>query len=115
MRSNTELLDFSWVSVYETNARAKEVLEYFVSHKWDFQVDNVIRLQKQLADTDKEVFNFDITQVDWPSYMNQYYLGLREFVNRDTDASLVPARKKIKRSVQSIACLLIRGQLNSKV
>ncbi len=46
---------------------------------------------------DKVLFNFDIRQLDWPNYWEDYVLGVRKYILKEEDSSLPKARRKLRR------------------
>jgi fatty acyl-CoA reductase len=73
-------------------------LGFFTLHQWTFANDNVLALQDRLGPEDQEDFNFDATQIDWPSYLENYCLGTKLFALKE-DLSNMP---KAKRALQRI-------------
>lgn len=59
------------------------VIEYFSMRQWDFQIDNVINLWHRLSDKDKDIFFFDMTQLDWDLFLQQYFRGIRQYLLHD--------------------------------
>jgi len=73
--------------------RATEALEYFTTHEWDWRTDKMVALNKQLSEADRTVFNFDVTQVNWPDYIDKYVQGVREYVFKEDEESLPQSKK----------------------
>ena len=61
---------------------------------------------------DAQEFSFEMANMDWDSYMEKYWLGIRTFVLLEDLSSLPKARKKLqqivwtKRIFQMILCAL---------
>ena len=36
-----------------------------------------------LTDTDREIFNFDMRQIQWRTYMRNYVFGVRKYVFKE--------------------------------
>ncbi|XP_033221450.1 putative fatty acyl-CoA reductase CG5065 [Belonocnema kinseyi] len=77
--------------------KAATCLEYFSTQQWNFKDDNVRRLGAQLSSQDRETFMFDVKQIDWPSYLEHYILGIRQFILKESPDTLPAARSHITR------------------
>ena len=77
--------------------KAAKCLEYFSTQQWNFKDDNVKRLGAQLSLQDRETFMFDVKQIDWPSYLEHYILGIRQFILKESPDTLPAARSHITR------------------
>lgn len=75
--------------------KASKCLEYFSTNEWNFRDDNVRRLKEQLSPEDRETFMFDVRQIDWPSYLEHYILGVRQFILKESPDTLPAARSHI--------------------
>ncbi|KAK7595546.1 hypothetical protein V9T40_013371 [Parthenolecanium corni] len=83
--------------VYRKLDQLRDILRYFRVRKWLFKTDNVQSLWKNLSPEDKEIFYFDIKNVDWTEYFQCLVLGLRVFLMKDDIQTLPAARKKVTR------------------
>nr|QGV11529.1 FAR2 [Tetrastichus brontispae] len=77
--------------------KAAKCLEYFSTQQWSFRDENVRRLNEQLSPEDRRVFPFDVRQIDWPSYLENYILGIRQFILKESPDTLPAARSHITR------------------
>ncbi|CAL7951768.1 unnamed protein product [Xylocopa violacea] len=77
--------------------KAAKCLEYFSTHQWKFRDDNVRQLAEQLSPEDRQTFMFDVRQIDWPSYIEHYILGIRHFILKESPDTLPAARSNLKR------------------
>lgn len=75
--------------------KATTCLEYFSTNQWNFRDDNVRRLGEQLSPEDREIFLFDVKQIDWTSYLEHYILGIRQFILKESPDTLPAARSHI--------------------
>lgn len=57
--------------------KAAKCLEYFTTNQWQFEDSNVQRLHLSLTSDDKKEFNFDVTNIKWEEYVENYVLGIR--------------------------------------
>lgn len=71
------------LNTYKKIHRFMRVIEYFSMRQWDFQIDNVINLWNRLSDKDKDIFFFDMTQLDWDLFLQQYFRGIRQYLLHD--------------------------------
>lgn len=60
-----------------------EVIEYFSMRQWDYQLDTINGLWASLSPRDKELFFFDMAQLDWETYMQNYVRGMRQYLIKD--------------------------------
>ncbi|XP_063220031.1 putative fatty acyl-CoA reductase CG5065 [Bacillus rossius redtenbacheri] len=75
--------------------KAAKTGEFFALNEWKFQCDNIRSLQ--LDPEDKKLFEVDITQMNWEKYTQQYILGIRKFILKDSVDTLPFARQKLRR------------------
>ncbi|RWS29833.1 putative fatty acyl-CoA reductase-like isoform X2 [Leptotrombidium deliense] len=85
------------VKVYGKLHRAVEALEFFTIREWRFKSDNVISLFEQLEEKDKELFHFDVRDLHWPTYWEDYVIGIRKFVLKEENSTLPQARRSLQR------------------
>uniref|UniRef100_A0A1B0ARC3 Fatty acyl-CoA reductase n=1 Tax=Glossina palpalis gambiensis TaxID=67801 RepID=A0A1B0ARC3_9MUSC len=77
--------------------KAVECLNYFAVNQWEFKDDNVHALFHTLSPKDRNNFLFDVTNIDWLKYVEQYVLGLRQFLFKQRPESLPASRKRMTR------------------
>ncbi|XP_076588914.1 fatty acyl-CoA reductase 1 isoform X1 [Chaetodon auriga] len=77
--------------------KATMVLEYFTSHSWVWNTDNVAMLISQMSPEDKKVFNFDVRQLHWAEYMENYCMGTKKYVLNEELSGLPAARKHLNK------------------
>ncbi|KAK0166940.1 hypothetical protein PV327_004406 [Microctonus hyperodae] len=85
------------VRVQAKLSKAARCLEYFTTQQWNFSDDNVRKLGEQLNAEDRQIFMFDVKQIDWPSYLENYILGIRQFILKESPETLPAARSHITR------------------
>lgn len=74
-----------------------DVIEYFSMRQWEFQRDNVTGLWTQLSTRDQEIFNFDMSQLDWDKFLHHYYRGIREYLLKDPMSTIPEATARWNR------------------
>ncbi|KAM7396262.1 hypothetical protein PAMP_019319 [Pampus punctatissimus] len=77
--------------------KAMMVLEYFTSHSWAWNTDNLTMLMNQMGPEDKKVFNFDVRQLHWAEYMESYCMGTKKYVLNEELSGLPAARKHLNK------------------
>lgn len=82
------------MNIYKKIDLAKDTMTYFFDKQWTFMNNNTLALWDTLNSLDKELFNFDINQLQWDQFCRAHLLGLRVYLlNEDID-TLPAARKK---------------------
>ncbi|XP_076255528.1 putative fatty acyl-CoA reductase CG5065 [Rhynchophorus ferrugineus] len=77
--------------------KAATCLEYFTTHQWKFDDENVRELNFTLNDADRTEFCFDVAKIDWNNYLENYILGIRRFIFKEEISSIPKARKHMTR------------------
>ncbi|XP_024864499.1 fatty acyl-CoA reductase 1 isoform X2 [Kryptolebias marmoratus] len=77
--------------------KAMMVLEYFTSHSWVWNTDNMAMLMAHMSPEDKKVFNFDVRQLHWAEYMESYCMGTKKYVLNEELSGLPAARKHLNK------------------
>lgn len=77
--------------------RAAACLEYFTTHEWRFANDNVQELWSKLSEVDQNTFNFALSALHWPTYVEQYCLGSKLYVMKEELSTLPAARKHLSK------------------
>ncbi|KAL5289055.1 hypothetical protein ACFFRR_009324 [Megaselia abdita] len=85
------------VSIQKKIGKSVGCLEYFSTHQWRFQDDNVRALLNTLSPRDRENFVFDVKLIEWDKYIENYVLGFREFLFKQSPESLPSSRKRMMR------------------
>lgn len=74
-----------------------EALHYFTTHGWTFQSKNLPKLWNTLSPEDQQLFNFDIRQLNWDSYLFDYVMGIKRYILKDDLGKLQAARANLTR------------------
>lgn len=69
--------------LYRKQLRLMETLDFFTTHEWNFSTANVRKLWSKLSCADQAAFHFDVSSVDWESYMESALLGTKQFLLKD--------------------------------
>lgn len=70
------------------------LLEKFIFTEWKFHSNNTKALIKTLSPADKELFNIDISTLDWEDYFIDLIQGVRRYLSKEDPKNLEKARKK---------------------
>lgn len=57
----------------------------------------MLTLYEHLNETDKKCFNFNVNEVNWPKYVEEYWLGVRKFVLKEDPNNLPVAHKHLRK------------------
>lgn len=71
-------------------------LEKFIFTEWKYHNPGTQQLAQLLSSADKNLFNFNIGQLQWPEYFDNLTQGVRRYLNNEQPKSLGAARKKDK-------------------
>jgi fatty acyl-CoA reductase len=85
------------VRVQKKLQQAVTCLEFFTTHEWLFTNDNVTRLLMHLHPLDRKIFNFDVLEIDWKLYLEQYILGTRRFILKEDPSTFPAARSHLRK------------------
>ena len=66
----------------------------FIFNEWLFHNSHTVDLHKTLSGEDREVFNLDISKLDWDDYFTQMIQGVRRYLNNEHPQTLPAARRK---------------------
>lgn len=86
---------FRLLRSYRKVFRLVETLHYFTMRGWNFDARGLVELWNSTAEEDKEIFNFDIRQLDWNSYLFDYLMGVKRYVVGDRLEELPKARRNL--------------------
>jgi len=86
-----------WIRMYERADRAFAALQFFTTHQWRFISNNPILLMDKMSAQDRNIFYFDVRDINWEQYFETYILGARRFILKDDPSSLSIARSNLKR------------------
>uniref|UniRef100_A0A3Q1K949 Fatty acyl-CoA reductase n=1 Tax=Anabas testudineus TaxID=64144 RepID=A0A3Q1K949_ANATE len=81
--------------------KAIGLLEYFSSQDWEWNSENMSMLMSQLTPEDRKTFNFDVRQLNWPEYIENYCIGTKKYVLNE-DMSDIPAARQHLRKLRNI-------------
>lgn len=86
--------NFRLLDAYHKLHKLAAVLSYFSTQEWSIANDNVWSLWKRLSDKDKEIFDFNLNNIDWHRYYHHHCMGIRRFILKEDPESIPYAKKK---------------------
>lgn len=85
------------VKVYNKIHKYTNVISYFSTQNWTFQVDNMHRLCDRMSPQDKELFFCDLKKLNWSEFFINYCKGIRLYIIKDPDDTIPEARVRFTR------------------
>lgn len=85
----------SMMKTQHTMSKVIDRLGYFGTRQWIFTDDNVRNLLKFMSREDRKNFEFDISKVHWEKYLENYVLGFREFLLKQSPKTIPSCRRKM--------------------
>ena len=85
------------VKLYDKAHRAISSYGFFNERTWRFKTNNWQYIFDKMAPQDRSTFNFDVSTINWRSYMKTYCHGIRQFIQKDDPDSVPLANKKLQR------------------
>ena len=85
------------VKIQQKLKKAIQCLQFFTTSEWKFSNDNVQRLLGELSPNDRKVFDFEIKDLNWDTYLNTYVLGTRKFILKEDPSTFPEARAHLRK------------------
>lgn len=76
-----------------------KLMLYFSLRQWEFCDKNTQNLWNSLDERDKEIFPFDIKDLNWEDYFFNYTRGARKYLLKDDLSSIPAGMKRVQRFV----------------
>lgn len=70
-------------------------LEPFTTQSWTWSTSNVLGLEASLNEKDRKEFGFDIRGLHWPTYIDIYAQGIRQFLFKNEASTQAACRRKL--------------------
>uniref|UniRef100_A0A1B6EM21 Fatty acyl-CoA reductase n=2 Tax=Cuerna arida TaxID=1464854 RepID=A0A1B6EM21_9HEMI len=77
--------------------KAVTCLEFFTTHEWQFMNDNMTQLLADMHPDDRDEFDFNVSALNWESYIESYVLGTRKYIIKDDMKTMDSAKKHLRR------------------
>lgn len=81
--------------IYQKVHRTTAALEHFTMNEWIYKTENFRALNEELSSQDKQTFLIDVKQIDWPSYMENYVLGVRHYLLKEDPSTIGSAKFRL--------------------
>lgn len=85
------------MKIFNRLHKSMMLLEYFSSQSWEWSSDNVNMLMGALSPEDKKAFNFDVRQLNWAEYIENYCIGTKKYVLNEDMSGLPAARQHLRK------------------
>ncbi|KAK7794043.1 hypothetical protein R5R35_012987 [Gryllus longicercus] len=98
------------LNIHAKLIRVNDALLFALLRQWQFRDNNTHNLLTFLKKEDQQIFPFNVCNIDWPSFLETYYLGIRHYLLKDSPNSVVYTRKRLERLKWMniyVPCLLI--------
>ena len=70
-------------------------ISFFALRQWQFVNANFIPLLDQLLVLDRQTFNFDVREIDWQIYVEDYCMGIRRYILNEQEETIPAARTSL--------------------
>lgn len=81
--------------IYQKVHRTMAALEHFTTNQWIYRVENFKNLNEHLTTEDKRRFFIDVKQINWPTYMENFVLGVRHYLLKEDPATIDTAKFRL--------------------
>lgn len=85
------------IQAYKKIHKFSSVISYFSSQQWQFCNDAVIKLWERMNLADREIFNFNMDNLDWESYLKHLIPGMRIYIANDPMETVEQGRAKYRK------------------
>ncbi|KAH8298433.1 hypothetical protein KR044_002655 [Drosophila immigrans] len=94
------------IKLYQKIHKNMDALSYFGTEIWTFETTNTDGLWHSLSTADKQLFEFDMSTLNWDNYFARTLVGMRVYLGHEdpSDESLQRAREHMKRYVLNFIC-----------
>lgn len=70
-------------------------LEHFTTNQWIYRTKNFQTMNEDLTAEDKRRFLIDVEQINWPTYMENFVLGVRHYLLKEDPATIDAAKFRL--------------------
>lgn len=76
-----------------------QLFGYFTTSEWNMMNDNMMKAYHDLSETDKKLFPFDISTIDWADYYRDSSLSVKKYLFKEKmdPESVEKSRKRYAR------------------
>ncbi|KAK6644997.1 hypothetical protein RUM43_001273 [Polyplax serrata] len=79
---------------YKKIHKFSRIISYFCLNQFKFEEKTPMIVWNKMSDRDKEIFYFNIADLNWTDYLDQYLKGLRVYLAKDDMSTLPEGRRK---------------------
>ncbi|KAJ2943420.1 hypothetical protein O0L34_g12229 [Tuta absoluta] len=72
-----------FVKLYTKAYKLFNVFSFFTTNEWKFSDKNLWTLRESMSPADKQIYNFDVKQINWKEFMLVWAIGLRKYILKD--------------------------------
>lgn len=73
------------------------VISYFSTQQWRFENNAVVKLWSRVNPADRQIFNFDMNNLDWESYLKHMIPGMRVYIVKDPLDTIEKGKEKYRK------------------
>ena len=81
--------------MYRKAFRALSAFDFFFSKEWKFISKNSDGIWSKMSAKDRQIFYFNVRDINWRAYFETYILGTRRFILKDDISTLPEAKKNV--------------------
>ncbi|XP_077270699.1 fatty acyl-CoA reductase wat-like isoform X3 [Temnothorax americanus] len=85
------------VKAYKKIDKFSSVISHFSTRQWRFSNDAVVKLWSRVNPADRQIFNFNIDNLSWDSYLRHMIPGMRVYIVKDPMSTLDQGREKYRK------------------
>ncbi|XP_058118914.1 putative fatty acyl-CoA reductase CG5065 [Anopheles ziemanni] len=85
------------VKVQKKISSGLTILQYYTTKEWIFKCNNTKNLYKRLSEADRKSFYFDVTEINYKTYLYDFILGARQYILKEAPETLPQARKLLRK------------------
>jgi len=76
--------------------KSTKALEPFTTNSWKWEHSNMDKLWEVMNEEDRQIFGFDIRELDWLQYIETYVQGIRQYLFKEDPSTLPASRRHIR-------------------
>ncbi|XP_018343278.1 PREDICTED: fatty acyl-CoA reductase 2-like [Trachymyrmex septentrionalis] len=85
------------LKAYKKINQFTSTIAYFSTQQWQFNNDAVVKLWSRVTPADRQIFNFNMSNLNWELYLENMMPGLRLYLAKDPMDTLDEGREKFRR------------------
>uniref|UniRef100_A0A182PEG6 Fatty acyl-CoA reductase n=1 Tax=Anopheles epiroticus TaxID=199890 RepID=A0A182PEG6_9DIPT len=85
------------VKVQKRISAGLTILQYYTTKEWIFRCDNTKSLYQRLSHDDRKRFYFDVSEINYQTYLHDFILGARQYILKEAPETLPRARKLLRK------------------